>query len=25
VLECPHYRSIFIDEVLANLPKGEVC
>ena len=25
VLECPHYRSIFIDEVLACLPKGEVC
>jgi hypothetical protein len=25
VLECPYYRSIFIDEVLANLPKGEVC
>lgn len=25
VLECPHYRSIFIDEVLTNLPKGEVC
>ena len=25
VLECPHYRSIFIDEVLANLQQGEVC
>lgn len=24
VLECPHYRSIFIDEVLEHLPKSNI-
>jgi hypothetical protein len=24
VLECPHYRSLFIDEVLENIEKSNV-